>query len=852
MAKWTILKSAIADAIKNNGNQEITGQVLQNVLNSIVSSVGENATFAGVATPTTNPGVPDGPVFYIASEEGTYSNFGGIELENGLHILSFSENIWSKKTILTLVHELGDSQTAAMSQQGVTNAMINNVNIVTVEGNASSNQDNRLYCKIKKGNKIKLMLTSDDGGTFTGGIVWGYVNSSGQNVLNQISSSGIDKYTSEYTMPEDAQAILSYISSGNVQSGTAFIRMLVFGEISVDTINSDVNLLKSTFSEISKGGSNVLVGNDYELLEQSSSSIYLYTTVIKKGTKIRVKLSSDDATVNDPIVFGYKGVNGEVYNNITRVTLNNYSGVITLAVDSDIFLFWLNNSQVATSGHAHIEMEIVPFNQDSIDELQYSVDTINSGLYSNILTLVEGSASTGRSLAQKKDINLKAGTIIRFRTRFLGETDKALPLIIYGFTNTDGEYIQFVREAAVNSFTYWYKLPYDTKSVANWSQTALNESGVYVFELQIYGEFDIINENLFKDEIVSSVYQLKNTASEASLFLSKYIRSNTKVKIGVFSEDGGEVNAFVFGYYNDNSEKVFNQFNVGLNKYSEYVFKQNCITAVFWTNSIKTDGSFQIRCIIEELNYSEEVNQDGDFPNLRSAKIFMRVGCIGDSYTSGHIDLDSDDASPTNLDFSWPKYMEQLTGNVWSNWAQSGSTAKQWVQGYSNLSKVQEEGNKCQAYVIGLMINDQGNWSSYATPVGDIDDIGTDADTYYAWYYKLVQEVIKVNSDAKIFCNTCPTYSKDYSYNQAVRDIVQYCQDRNQNVFLCDLAGDEYNNVNFYKNPTFLQDAVGGHFTAIGYEFMAECYLRVISDVVNSNIKKFQDVYKIPYDKLSV
>lgn len=196
--------------------------------------------------------------------------------------------------------------------------------------------------------------------------------------------------------------------------------------------------------------------------------------------------------------------------------------------------------------------------------------------------------------------------------------------------------------------------------------------------------------------------------------------------------------------------------------------------------------------------------------------------------------------------------MEQLTGNVWSNWAQSGSTAKQWVQGHSNLSKVQEEGNKCQAYVIGLMINDQGNWSSYATPVGDIDDIGTDADTYYAWYYKLIQEVIKVNSDAKIFCNTCPTYDKDYSYNQAVRDIVQYCQNKNQNVFLCDLAGDNYNNVNFYKNPNFLQDKISGHFTAIGYEFMAECYLIVMSDVVNSNIKKFQDVYKIPYDKLSV
>ena len=59
MANWQILKAAIADVIKTNGNQEITGQVLQNVLNNIVSSIGENATFAGVATPETNPGTPD-------------------------------------------------------------------------------------------------------------------------------------------------------------------------------------------------------------------------------------------------------------------------------------------------------------------------------------------------------------------------------------------------------------------------------------------------------------------------------------------------------------------------------------------------------------------------------------------------------------------------------------------------------------------------------------------------------------------------------------------------------------------------------------------------------------------------
>lgn len=99
MANWTILKEAIAYAIKTNGNQEITGQLLQNILNNIVSSVGENATFAGIATPTTNPGVYDGPVFYIAAQAGTYSNFNGIEVAEGEAVIfKWNNGTWTKKT----------------------------------------------------------------------------------------------------------------------------------------------------------------------------------------------------------------------------------------------------------------------------------------------------------------------------------------------------------------------------------------------------------------------------------------------------------------------------------------------------------------------------------------------------------------------------------------------------------------------------------------------------------------------------------------------------------------------------------------------------------------------------------
>lgn len=75
MGGYTELKAAIAAVIKTNGNNDITGAILQNVLKTIVSTVGANRAFAGIADANTNPGTPDGNVFYVAYTAGNYVSF---------------------------------------------------------------------------------------------------------------------------------------------------------------------------------------------------------------------------------------------------------------------------------------------------------------------------------------------------------------------------------------------------------------------------------------------------------------------------------------------------------------------------------------------------------------------------------------------------------------------------------------------------------------------------------------------------------------------------------------------------------------------------------------------------------
>ena len=94
MGNYEELKAAVASVIKTNGNQEITGQVLQNTLITLISQVGANATFAGIATPETAPGTPDQNVFYIAGQSGVYSNFDGYKLEDEIVLFLNESQSW--------------------------------------------------------------------------------------------------------------------------------------------------------------------------------------------------------------------------------------------------------------------------------------------------------------------------------------------------------------------------------------------------------------------------------------------------------------------------------------------------------------------------------------------------------------------------------------------------------------------------------------------------------------------------------------------------------------------------------------------------------------------------------------
>ena len=97
MANYQLLKADIDAKVYQNGKQEITGENLNSVLNAMVTTLGAEYQFAGVATKDTNPGTPDAKVFYIANGKGTYTNFGGINVTEDDVVVLYWDTAWHKE-----------------------------------------------------------------------------------------------------------------------------------------------------------------------------------------------------------------------------------------------------------------------------------------------------------------------------------------------------------------------------------------------------------------------------------------------------------------------------------------------------------------------------------------------------------------------------------------------------------------------------------------------------------------------------------------------------------------------------------------------------------------------------------
>lgn len=213
------------------------------------------------------------------------------------------------------------------------------------------------------------------------------------------------------------------------------------------------------------------------------------------------------------------------------------------------------------------------------------------------------------------------------------------------------------------------------------------------------------------------------------------------------------------------------------------------------------------------------------------------MGFIGDSISSGECYSNESGTNTAHDIFavSWGQYLAKMCGATGYNWSRGGQTSKTWVEEWYNNSSF--TGNLCKMYTIGLGQNDGYDLTDpRAVPLGTVADVGTDAETFYGLYSKIILRIKELQPKAHIFVITnIISQIEEHGYNDAIR----YMASNYDNVFLVDLY--EYGQ-DFLTSPLMLSQKRLGHYTALGYRLMAEMMNTYIDWYMRNNPEKFTQI----------
>lgn len=230
------MKTAVAAVIKQNGNEEITGQIMQNTLLSMISNIGANSTFAGVATPETAPGTPDQNVFYLAGTPGVYANFGGYELKQGIVMFTNASGAFTAVDLGFSNDDLKRLFLVDKSIIGIPNIDYDHIYNIPAGGAPGSYIDNNTF----------------DTGWAIVPIDSGYMSVSGANItrvlffsdINPVAANLINTFTTNFQLipiPATAKLALITLNKANNPKGYKNLRVSQPGAAAT---RSDVSLLK--------------------------------------------------------------------------------------------------------------------------------------------------------------------------------------------------------------------------------------------------------------------------------------------------------------------------------------------------------------------------------------------------------------------------------------------------------------------------------------------------------------------------------------------------------------------------------------------------------------------------------
>lgn len=291
------IKNSIRAAVYTNGTGDITGQALQDLLVDIVDALNGAAQYKGVAIPSTNPGTPAGRTFYLATQAGTYTDFGSLVLDGTkLAVLVWDGSSWTKTELAvptsSELSTISTALTALTTKMGEGSVY---AGIATPATNPGTPTGKVFYLATQAGgytnfNAISVLdgltILSYSGGSWTSSVVYTLDNVPKAGSSSPVKSSGIKAEI------DDKSVILSMIGKGNTEVYGGLSAALIGGHtyrmyLKNPDFATDTITLPNTYNKF-----NVFAYNNKSYLKQSDGAQYVQIKMLDTSAQIRDTLNA--------------------------------------------------------------------------------------------------------------------------------------------------------------------------------------------------------------------------------------------------------------------------------------------------------------------------------------------------------------------------------------------------------------------------------------------------------------------------------------------------------------------------------------------------------------------------------
>lgn len=225
-------------------------------------------------------------------------------------------------------------------------------------------------------------------------------------------------------------------------------------------------------------------------------------------------------------------------------------------------------------------------------------------------------------------------------------------------------------------------------------------------------------------------------------------------------------------------------------------------------------------------------------------RIFRKIGCVGDSLSSGEFQLRKEDGTFGYYDmyeYSWGQHIARMTGCTVYNFSRGGMTAREYCESFADHYGYWNPDKACQAYIIALGCNE----FLQNAVVGTMEDIDfsnyhNNKPTYTGYYATIIQRLKEIQPRAKFFVMTMPREdnSDGSTLREELNERVRELADRFENTYLIDLYKYAPIYDKKFKDMFFLE----GHMNPAGYVFTADIVAAYIDFIIRHNIKDFDEI----------